>query len=95
MMIDRLQQISDAYDLTVKQYREKIEPLTNVSYEFRNSKEFKEFQQSTGSEITGSNAPENKQYLDPESGMKFLKPALLLMLLLASLVRQMSRLRIP
>ena len=71
-MIDRLQQISDAYDLTVKQYREKIDPLTNVPYEFRNSKEFKEFQQSTGSEITGSNAPENKQYLDPESGMKFL-----------------------
>ena len=71
-MKDQLQQISNAYDLTVKQYREKIDPLANVPDEFRSSKEFKDFQQGTGSEITGSNAPENKQFLDPESGMKFL-----------------------
>ncbi len=71
-MRDQLQQIRSAYDLTVKQHNEKIDPLANVPDEFKCSKEFKNFQQDTGSEITGSNAPENKQFLDPKSGMEFL-----------------------
>jgi len=71
-MRDQLQQVSNAYDLTVKQHREMIDPLANVPDEFRRSKEFRDFQQEAGPEVTGSNVPENKQFLDPKSGMKFL-----------------------
>ena len=71
-MRDQLQQISNAYDLTVKQHREMIDPLADVPDDFRHSKEFRDFQQEAGPEITGSNVPENKQFLEPKSGMKFL-----------------------
>jgi SAM-dependent methyltransferase len=71
-MRDQLQQISRAYDLTVKQHRDNIDPFENVPTEFKNSKEFKDFKKTIGSTATGSNAPENKEFLNPQIGMKFL-----------------------
>jgi len=71
-MNDRLKQISRAYDLTVEQHREGIDPLDGLPEGFRNSDEFKAFQKGAGSELTGSNAPENRRFLDPQPGMRFL-----------------------
>ena len=71
-MNDRLKQISRAYDLTVEQHREGIDSLACLPEGFRNSDEFKAFQKGAGSELTGSNAPENRRFLDPQTGMRFL-----------------------
>ncbi|MCK5114090.1 MAG: class I SAM-dependent methyltransferase [Phycisphaerae bacterium] len=71
-MEDWLQQISKAYDLTVKQRKDNISPFAKAPAEFKNSKEFKDFQKTIGATTTGSNAPENKKFLNPKPGMKIL-----------------------
>jgi len=71
-MKKQLAKIRKAYDLTVRQHREDINPLVNVPDEFKNSDEYKAFARESGFSITGSNAPENKKFLNPGTGMKFL-----------------------
>ena len=71
-MNDRLKKISEAYDLTVEQHRQGIDHLVGLPDGFRNSDKFREFQKGAGSELTASNAPENRRFLDPQPGMRFL-----------------------
>ncbi len=68
----QLDRIRRAYDLTVRQYREGSDPLAGLPEEFRNSSAFKALLQETGPAVTGSNAPEIREFLSPQSGMKFL-----------------------
>lgn len=67
-----VEHIRKAYDLTVEQYKKGIDPLKDVPEDFKNSQEFKNFVKESDPSITGSNAPENKEYLGPEKGMRFL-----------------------
>ncbi len=67
-----VEQIRKAYDLTVEQYKKGIPPLKNVPDDFKNSLDFKAFMKDSDPSITGSSAPENKEYLAPEKGMRFL-----------------------
>jgi SAM-dependent methyltransferase len=67
----QLKRIRLAYDLTVEQYRHDIDPLASVPEAFKNSSEFKTFV-AESKERCNSNASENKAYLDPQSGMRFL-----------------------
>ena len=71
-MKEQLQKISRAYDLTVKQHRDNMDPFESVPAEFKSSKEFQDFKKTIGFTTTGSNAPENKRFLDPKPGKKFL-----------------------
>ncbi len=65
----RLDRVRKAYDLTVEQYNEGIDPLEQIPSEFKNTPDFKAFIKSSG---LGSNAPDIKRYLNPKSGMNFL-----------------------
>jgi cyclopropane fatty-acyl-phospholipid synthase-like methyltransferase len=67
----QLDRVRTAYDLTVDQYRRGVDPYAEVPDPFRNSPEFKAFMENTGRSC-GSGAPENKAYLDPKPGMRFL-----------------------
>jgi SAM-dependent methyltransferase len=64
--------IRKAYDLAVEQYIKGIHPLKDVPDDFKNSLDFKIFMKDSDPSIIGSNAPENKDYLAPEKGMRFL-----------------------
>lgn len=70
-MKDQLNRIRKAYDLTVEQYRHGIDPLAPVPEAFKNSSEFKTFV-AESKKRCNSNASENKAYLDPQPGMRFL-----------------------
>jgi SAM-dependent methyltransferase len=69
---DQVEKIRLAYDLTVKQYRQGIDPLNEVPEDFKNSPDFKALMKEADPLCTGSNAPEIKEYLKPEKGMRFL-----------------------
>ena len=71
-MKEQLTKVKKAYDLTVKQFREGIDPLSVVPEEFKNSMEFKALCEHTKPPITHTSAPENKAFLNPQKGMKFL-----------------------
>ena len=71
-MNSQLQVISKAYDLTVEQHSAGVDPLAGVPDGFRDSAEIREFAEAAVPELTGSNAPENRQFLDPQPGMRFL-----------------------
>jgi SAM-dependent methyltransferase len=64
----QLEQIRRAYDLTVEQHRSGADWLAQVPEAFKNSAELQALMQ----EPCNSDAPENRQYLDPQSGMRFL-----------------------
>ena len=64
----QLEQVRQAYDLTVEQYRSGTDWLAQVPEAFKNSPEFQALMQ----EPCNSGAPENRQYLDPQPGMRFL-----------------------
>lgn len=70
-MEEQLDRIRRAYDLTVEQFRLGIDPLAQVPAAFKNSPEFKAFM-AESKRVCSSNAPENKAYLDPQPGMRFL-----------------------
>jgi SAM-dependent methyltransferase len=72
MQEKQLAKIREAYDLTVQQYMGGLDPLENVPDDFKNSIEYQAFAKESGPSITGSNAPENKEFLNPKIGMKFL-----------------------
>jgi SAM-dependent methyltransferase len=67
-----VQHIRKAYDLTVEQYKKGIHPFKDVPDDFKSSQEFKNFMNDSDPSLSGSNAPENKEYLAPEKGMRFL-----------------------
>jgi SAM-dependent methyltransferase len=67
-----VEQIRKAYDLTVEQYKKGIHPLKDVPDDFKSTLDFKTFMKDSDPSITGSNVPENKEYLAPEKGMRFL-----------------------
>jgi SAM-dependent methyltransferase len=67
-MEQQLEQVRQAYDLTVDQYRSGTDWLAQVPEAFKNSPEFQALMQ----EPCNSSAPENRQYLDPQPGMRFL-----------------------
>ncbi len=64
--------IRTAYDLTVEQYKKGIHPFKDVPDDFKSRLDFKTFMKDSDPSITGSNAPENKEYLAPKKGMRFL-----------------------
>ena len=70
-MDQQLDRIRRAYDLTVEQYRKGIDPLIEVPEEFKNSPKFKALIEDADL-YCGSGAPENRAYLDPKPGMRFL-----------------------
>jgi SAM-dependent methyltransferase len=67
-----VEHIRKAYDLTVEQYKKGIHPLKDVPDDFKSRLDFKTFMKDSDPSITGSNASENKEYLAPEKGMRFL-----------------------
>jgi SAM-dependent methyltransferase len=58
--------------LTVEQHKKGIHPLKDVPDDFKSRSDFKAFMKDSDPSITGSNAPENMEYLAPEKGMRFL-----------------------
>jgi len=70
--IDQVKKIRKAYDLTVEQYHKGIDPLKEVPEDFKNSPDFKALMKNADPSTTGGNAFENKEYLKPKKGMRFL-----------------------
>ncbi len=68
----QLDRIRKAYDLAAEQYKKRIDPIDSVPEEFRNSQDFKVFMKETGPSLTGSSAPDIKEYLNPKTNMRFL-----------------------
>jgi SAM-dependent methyltransferase len=64
----QLEQVRRAYDLTVEQYHSGTDWLAQVPEGFKNSPEFLALMQ----EPCNSGAAENRQYLTPQPGMRFL-----------------------
>ncbi len=69
---EQVETIRKAYDLTVDQYNQGEDPLDDVPEDFKNNPDFKAFMKAAGPSLTGSNAPENREYLKPKKGMAFL-----------------------
>ncbi len=69
-MDDQLDRIRRAYDLTVEQYRNGIDPLTNIPDEIRNSDFF--ISLASEREPLNSSSADIREYLAPEPGMRFL-----------------------
>ena len=70
-MTRQLDRVRRAYDLTVDQYREGIDPFAGVPEEFKSSPAFKAFIEDTGQSCS-SGVPENRDFLDPRPGKRFL-----------------------
>ncbi len=68
----QVEKIRKAYDLTVEHVLGGTDTLKEVPEDFKNRPAFKAFMEGAGPSATGSNAPENKDYLRPEKGMRFL-----------------------
>jgi SAM-dependent methyltransferase len=69
-MDDRLNRVRQAYDLTVQQFQDGIDPLDQVPSDFRNSPELAAL--LADAKACNSGAPENREFLDPKGGMRFL-----------------------
>jgi SAM-dependent methyltransferase len=67
-MEQQLEQVRQAYDLTVEQHSSGTDWLAQVPEAFKNSSELQALMQ----EPCNSGVPENRQYLDPQPGMHFL-----------------------
>jgi SAM-dependent methyltransferase len=70
-MDEHLRRVRHAYDLTVRQYDQEIDPLEQVPKEFKESARFQAFMEDAGRSCNNG-APENREFLDPRSGMRFL-----------------------
>ena len=68
-MDNQLEKIRRAYDLTVEQFRKGIDPLESVPDDIRNT-DF--FQSMSSVSNMNSAAADVREYLSPETGMKFL-----------------------
>lgn len=69
---EQLNRIRTAYDSTVRDFKLGINPLATVPHKFKNSKAFKSFLKETDPSVTGSSAPDIKDFLQPKQGMKCL-----------------------
>jgi len=69
-MDKQLERIRKAYNLTVEQYKKGINSFDGIPEEIRNSSGFKDIIADKGK--LNSSAPDIKEYLNPESGMRFL-----------------------
>ena len=69
-MDERLDRIRRAYDLTVRQYEDGIDPLDQVPSDFRSSPELAALLDDANA--CNSGAPENREFLDPKTAMRFL-----------------------
>ena len=69
-MDQRLALVRAAYDRTVEEFREKIDPLRNVPDTIRQSAFFQSF--TSGAGASNSAAADLERYLRPQAGMKFL-----------------------
>jgi ubiquinone/menaquinone biosynthesis C-methylase UbiE len=69
-MDDNLERVRKAYDLTVEQFRNGIDPFANIPDEIKNSPFYKSLQSESVS--LNSSATDVKEYLTPSSGMNFL-----------------------
>jgi SAM-dependent methyltransferase len=69
-MDEQLDRVRKAYDLTVKQYRNGIDPLGNLPDEIKNSPFFKSL--AVEKDFLNSAAADVREYLTPQSGMRFL-----------------------
>ncbi|MDP7525944.1 MAG: methyltransferase domain-containing protein, partial [Dehalococcoidales bacterium] len=65
-----LDMVRKAYDLTVEQYLQRINPLDDILEAIKNSPFYKSLAEDHDELNAGS--PEVKDYLNPESGMQFL-----------------------
>ena len=70
LMRRQLDRIRNAYDLTVEQYRRGINPYDDVPADIKESAFYKSLMKE--SNALGSGAPNIKEYLSPEPGMRFL-----------------------
>ena len=70
VMDEQLEKVRKAYDLTVEQYNQGLDPLQDVPEEIRNST-FYESLVAEGNAYNSS-AADIKDYLAPETGMRFL-----------------------
>jgi ubiquinone/menaquinone biosynthesis C-methylase UbiE len=68
----QLARIRTAYDSTVRDFKAGINPLGNVPKKFKNSKAFKSFLKEIDPIVTGSSAPDIKDFLQPKLGQKCL-----------------------
>jgi SAM-dependent methyltransferase len=68
-MKTQLEQIRDAYDLTVSQHARGVDPLSQVPASFKASPAFQAFMETPA---CNSANPENRAYLAPQAGMAFL-----------------------
>jgi SAM-dependent methyltransferase len=68
----RLERIRRAYDLTLRQHEEGIDPLSVVPEDFKNSPEFQALMRDSTPETTGSGNPAIREFLDPRPGMNCL-----------------------
>lgn len=69
-MDKQLQKISQAYNQTIAQHRQGIDPYKNIPEAIKNTPFFKSL--ASSSDASGSGAPDIKEYLKPAPGMKFL-----------------------
>ena len=69
---EQFNRIRNAYDSTVRDFKAGINPLAAVPKKFKNSRAFKAFVKETDPVVTGSSAPEIKDFLQPAPGMKCL-----------------------
>jgi SAM-dependent methyltransferase len=67
---DWLSRVAAAYDRTVRDYIEGVDPLASVPRAFRETPELKALLDDAAH--CNSGAPENREFLDPQSGMRFL-----------------------
>lgn len=72
MMKAELESIKRAYDLAAAKYRAGIDPLKELPREFAASSEFKAFLADAARGQSNTNAPSNREFLDPRPGMNFL-----------------------
>ncbi len=69
-MDEQLDRVRRAYDLTVEQFRNGIDPLGNVPDEIKNSLFFKSMAEER--DFLNSGAGDVREYLAPQPGMRFL-----------------------
>jgi len=67
----QLNKIRQAYDLTVEEYKNKIDPMDKVPEKFKKTMGFKKLMKDA-EKFGGSGQLEDKKFLNPKKGIKFL-----------------------
>ena len=65
---NQLKRIQKAYDRTVTDHRNGIDPWAGIPREFIESAEFQAFEKDADPALTGSQAPDIKEFLNPQPG---------------------------